>query len=122
MKKQFCIKGAAFISFAAMASLVAAQEKYQGDVYWTSQGNNGFPFGDDPQFGRFVDGNMVSFGANEIDWANCDIFLDSRYTGQGVNYITGPSGDMTIKSLTINDNWDGKDHGGGTKDPYVWFG
>ena len=122
MKKQFCIKGAAFVSLAVLASLVAAQEKYQGDVYWTSQGNNGFPFGDDPQFGRFVDGNMVSFGANEIDWANCDIFLDSRYTGQGVNYITGPGSDMTIKSLTINDNWDGKDHGGGTKDPYVWFG
>ena len=36
MKKQFCIKGAAFVSLAAMASLVAAQEKYQGDVYWTS--------------------------------------------------------------------------------------
>ena len=122
MKTCNSIKTAAFAF--AFACALSALAQYQGDVYYTAQDNNGYAFGNDPKFGRLVDGGMVNFNQGEIDWKNCDFFMDAQYTGSahpGTNFILAPAGEFFLKSFTVADNWNGSETYGGNK-AAVWFG
>ena len=122
MKKHNSMKTVAFAS--AFACALSAWAQYQGDVYYTAQDNSGYAFGNDPKFGRLVDGGMVNFNQGEIDWENCNFIMDAQYTGSthpGTNFILAPAGEFFLKSFTVADNWNGSETYGGNK-AAVWFG
>ena len=122
MKKHNSMKTVAFAS--AFACALSALAQYQGDVYYTAQDNSGYAFGNDPKFGRLVDGGMVNFNQGEIDWENCNFIMDAQYTGSthpGTNFILAPAGEFFLKSFTVADNWNGSGTYGGNK-AAVWFG
>ena len=122
MKKHNSMKTVAFAS--AFACALSALAQYQGDVYYTAQDNSGYAFGNDSKFGHIVDGGMVNFNQGEIDWKNCDFFMDAQYTGSahpGTNFILASAGEFFLKSFTVADNWNGSGTYGGNK-AAVWFG
>lgn len=111
-------------SLAAMVSFASAQDKYQGDVYYSAQDNSGYRLGDDAKFGRLVDGSIANFNQGEIDWANSNFIMDAQYTGSthpGTNFILAAAGEFTVKNFTVADNWNGSGTYGGNK-AAVWFG
>ncbi len=117
----------ALVSCAAIISASAQTTPYAEDVYWTQQ-NNDDTSGDPSKWGISInndtlyspgDGTNVgdAFKEGEIDWANSNIYIDARFTGNiggfGVNHVIGINpnhlGDdktFTVKNFTIADNWD----------------
>lgn len=105
MRKYLLLFGA-----GAFAVSVFAQ-KHTGNIYWSTQNNDGNFF--DAAGAYSSDGSQenVFTSYDQIDWESCDVFLDARFTGNsdgsGVNHLKGPQNDLTVKSITVTDNWDG---------------